>query len=40
VPVGSIGIAAIRSRMMPDRIKELVPWMLEERAEVERLLAA
>jgi len=40
VPVGSIGIAAIRSRMMPDRIKELVPWMLEERTEVERLLAA
>jgi DNA-binding IclR family transcriptional regulator len=40
VPVGSIGIAAIRSRMMPDRIKELVPWMFEERAEVERLLAA
>jgi len=40
VPVGSIGIAAIRSRMMPDRIKELVAWMLEERAEVERLLAA
>lgn len=39
VPVGSIGIAAIRSRMMPDRIKELVPWMLEERAEIERLLA-
>ena len=39
-PVGSIGIAAIRSRMMPDRIKELVPWMMEERAEVERLLAA
>lgn len=39
-PVGSIGIAAIRSRMMPDRIKELVPWLLEERAEVERLLAA
>jgi len=26
--------------MMPDRIKELVPWILEERAEVERLLAA
>jgi DNA-binding IclR family transcriptional regulator len=40
VPVGSIGIAAIRSRMMPDRIKELVPWMIEERAEIERLLAA
>ena len=40
VPVGSIGIAAIRSRMMPDRIKELVPWLLEERAEIERLLAA
>ncbi|HET9024876.1 MAG TPA: IclR family transcriptional regulator [Burkholderiaceae bacterium] len=40
VPVGSIGIAAIRSRMMPDRIKELVPGLLEERAEVERLLAA
>jgi DNA-binding IclR family transcriptional regulator len=40
VPVGSIGIAAIRSRMMPDRIRELVPQMLEERAEVERLLAA
>lgn len=39
VPVGSIGIAAIRSRMMPDRIKELLPWMLEERAEVERLLS-
>jgi DNA-binding IclR family transcriptional regulator len=39
VPVGSIGIAAIRSRMMPDRIRELVPLMLEERAEVERLLA-
>jgi DNA-binding IclR family transcriptional regulator len=40
VPVGSIGIAAIRSRMMPDRIKELVPWMIEERADIERLLAA
>ena len=40
VPVGSIGIAAIRSRMMPDRIKELVPSLLEERAEIERLLAA
>ncbi|MGE5161396.1 MAG: IclR family transcriptional regulator [Betaproteobacteria bacterium] len=40
VPVGSIGIAAIRSRMMPERIRELVPWMLEERAEVERQLAA
>jgi DNA-binding IclR family transcriptional regulator len=39
VPVGSIGIAAIRSRMMPDRIRELVPLMLEERVEVERLLA-
>jgi DNA-binding IclR family transcriptional regulator len=40
VPLGSISIAAIRSRMMPDRIRELVPWMLEERAGVERLLAA
>jgi DNA-binding IclR family transcriptional regulator len=39
-PVGSIGIAAIRSRMMPDRIRELVPLLNEERAEVERLLAA
>jgi DNA-binding IclR family transcriptional regulator len=39
-PIGSIGIAAIRSRMMPDRIKEIVPWMLEEREEVERLLGA
>lgn len=39
VPIGSISIAAIRSRMMPDRIRELVPLMLEERAGVERLLA-
>jgi DNA-binding IclR family transcriptional regulator len=39
-PVGSIGIAAIRSRMMPDRIKELVPLLMEERAEIERQLAA
>ncbi|MGE5441573.1 MAG: IclR family transcriptional regulator [Bacteroidota bacterium] len=40
VPIGSFGIAAIRSRMMPDRVKELVPMMLEERAEIERQLAA
>jgi DNA-binding IclR family transcriptional regulator len=39
VPIGSIGIAAIRSRMMPERVKELVPLLFEERAEVERLLA-
>ncbi len=39
VPVGSIGIAAIRSRMMPDRVRELVPWLLDERAGIERLLA-
>jgi DNA-binding IclR family transcriptional regulator len=37
--VGSIGIAAIRSRMMPDRIKELVRPMLEARGDIERLLA-
>jgi DNA-binding IclR family transcriptional regulator len=40
VPVGSIGIAAIRSRMMPDRVRELVPTLLDERAEIERQLAA
>jgi DNA-binding IclR family transcriptional regulator len=40
VPVGSIGVAAIRSRMMPDRVRELVPTLLEERAEIERQLAA
>ena len=40
VPVGSIGIAAIRSRMMPDRVKELVPMLLEERVDIERQLAA
>ena len=39
-PLGSIGIAAIRSRMMPDRIKELIPLLIEERAEIERQLAA
>lgn len=39
VPVGSIGIAAIRSRMMPDRVRELVPMLLEERGEIERQLA-
>lgn len=37
--VGSIGIAAIRSRMLPDRVKELVPPIFEARAEIERLLA-
>lgn len=40
VPVGSLGIAAIRSRMTPDRVKEMVPSLLEERAEIERQLAA
>lgn len=40
VPIGSIGIAAIRSRMMPDRIRELVPMLFEERTEIERQLAA
>lgn len=40
VPIGSIGIAAIRSRMTPDRVKELVPSLLDERAEIERQLAA
>ena len=40
LPVGSIGIAAIRSRMMPDRVRELVPSLLEERAEIERQLAS
>jgi len=39
VPVGSIGIASIRSRMMPDRVKELIPLLMEERADIERQLA-
>ena len=28
-----------RSRMLPERVKELVPALLEERAEIERQLA-
>ncbi len=40
VPVGSIGIASIRSRMMPDRIRTLVPLLEEERAVMERQLAS
>lgn len=38
LPVGSIGIASIRTRMMPDRMRTLVPMLLEERAIVEREL--
>ena len=40
IPVGSVSITAIRRRMMPERIKELVPLLNEERAEIERRLAA
>ena len=35
-PIGSIGIASIRTRMMPERIRELVPLLNEERVLIER----
>jgi len=38
-PIGSIGIAAIRSRMGPERIRSLLPMLLEEREQIERQLA-
>jgi DNA-binding IclR family transcriptional regulator len=38
-PIGSIGIAAIRSRMGPERIRSLLPVLLEEREQIERQLA-
>ena len=38
-PIGSIGIAAIRSRMTQDRIRNLAPLLLEERSEIERAVA-
>jgi DNA-binding IclR family transcriptional regulator len=39
-PVGSLGIASIRTRMMPDRIRELVPLLNEERVLIERQIVA
>ena len=38
-PIGSIGIAAIRSRMTQDRIRKLAPLLLDERSEIERAVA-
>jgi DNA-binding IclR family transcriptional regulator len=38
-PVGSVGIAAIRSRMAQDRVRALVPLLNAERDDIERQIA-